>query len=92
MSSHILNESPVKIPYKTIIYTTLQFLIGTTLIVIGCLLLTGYTGHVGTSRAIVVLIVGILVFVPGCYHLIIVYRACRGCQKYSYSDLPDCED
>ncbi|XP_051031581.1 transmembrane protein 230-like [Phodopus roborovskii] len=92
MRSHFLNKSPAKIPHKTIICATLQFLIGTTLIVTGCLLLTGYMKHVGTSRAIAVLIVGILVFVPGCYHLVIIYRTCRGCQDYSYSDLPDCED
>ncbi|EGW08338.1 UPF0414 transmembrane protein C20orf30-like [Cricetulus griseus] len=92
MSSYFLNQSPAKIPLKTIICTTLQFLIGTTLILAGCLLLTGYISHVGISRAIAVLIVGILVFVPGCYHLVIIYRTCRGCQTYSYSDLPDCED
>ncbi|CAO2628052.1 hypothetical protein LEMLEM_LOCUS19794 [Lemmus lemmus] len=55
----------------------------------GCLLLTGYISHVGISRAIAILIVGILVFVTGCYHLIIICRFCRRCQSYSYSDLPD---
>ncbi|CAO2628054.1 Transmembrane protein 230 [Lemmus lemmus] len=88
MRSLFLNNSPAKIPYKTIICATLQFLIGTTLIVMGCLLLMGYISHVGTSRAIVILIAGTLVFVPGCYHLIIICRSCRHCQSYSYTDLP----
>ncbi|EPY74567.1 hypothetical protein CB1_001970005 [Camelus ferus] len=39
-----------------------------------------------------VLTVGILVFLPGFYHLIIAYRAYLGCQGYSYRDLPDCDD
>lgn len=60
MRSHFLNKSPAKIPHKTIICTTLQALIGTTLILTSCLLLAGYIRHVGASRAIVVLIVGIL--------------------------------
>lgn len=92
MRSHFLNKAPAKIPYKTIFCINLQFLIGTVLIVVGCLLLTGYVSHVGTSRGIAVLIVGILVFVPGFYYLVVICRACRGCQDYSYSDLPYCED
>lgn len=84
MKSHFLYESPAKTPYKTIFCTALQFSIGTVLIVGGCLLLTGYVSHVGTSRAIAVLIVGILVFVPGFYHLVLICRGCRGCQHYSY--------
>ncbi|KAK7835290.1 hypothetical protein U0070_017826 [Myodes glareolus] len=89
MRALFLNNNPAKIHYKTIICATLQFLIGTTLIVTGCLLLTGYISHMGTSRIIAILIVGFLVFVPGCYHLIIICRFCRCCQSYSYSDLPD---
>ncbi|CAO2602344.1 Transmembrane protein 230 [Lemmus lemmus] len=58
-------------------------------IMTNCLLLTDYISHVRTSLAIVILIVGILVFVPRCYHLIIICRSCRGCQSYSYTDLPD---
>ncbi|KAH0517694.1 Transmembrane protein 230 [Microtus ochrogaster] len=88
MISLFLNNNPAKIPYKTIICASLLFLIGTTLIVTGCLLLTGCISHMGTSRAIAILIVGFLVFVPGCYYLIVICRSCRRCQSCSYSDLP----
>ncbi|XP_023389136.1 transmembrane protein 230-like, partial [Pteropus medius] len=81
-----------KIPYKAIACATVQFLTGAFLITTGCLLLAGYIGKVGAKRGVAVLIVGILVFLPGFYHLLIVYRAHRGCQGYSYQDLPDCGD
>ena len=71
----LLNKRPAKIPYKTIICATLQFLIGSTLIMTGCLLLMGCISHMGTSQAIAILIVGFLVFVPECYHLIIICRS-----------------
>lgn len=98
------NRSPVKsrllkfkknstrIPYKAIACAAAQFLIGAFLLVVGCLLLAGYISKVGANRAAAILIVGILVFLPGFYHLLIACRAHRRCQGCSYSDLPDCDD
>jgi hypothetical protein len=79
MRFHFLNKSPANISSKTIICMTLQFLIGTNLILAGCLLLSGYVSYERTSRAIAILIVNILMFVPGFYHLVIICRAFRGC-------------
>ena len=92
--SHLVKfkKNSTRIPYKAIACATAQFLIGAFLIVTGCLLLVGYISKVGANRAVAVLIVGILVFLPGFYHLLIAYRAHRGCQGCSYSDLPDCDD
>ncbi|VFV25059.1 upf0414 transmembrane protein c20orf30-like, partial [Lynx pardinus] len=92
--SHLVKfkKNSTRIPYKAIACATAQFLIGTFLVVTGCLLLVGYISKVGANRAVAVLIVGILVFLPGFYHLLIAYRAHRGCQGCSYSDLPDCDD
>lgn len=93
MRSHLLKfKKSSKIPYKAIACATVQFLTGAFLIVTGCLLLAGYIRKVGAKRAFAVLIVGILVFLPGFYHLLIVCRAHRGCQGYSYQDLADCGD
>nr|CAJ82330.1 novel protein [Xenopus tropicalis] len=85
-------KSPPKIPYKAIALATVLFLIGTLLIVIGSLLLAGYISPGGNERAIPVLIIGILVFLPGFYHLRIAYYASKGYRGYSYDDIPDFDD
>lgn len=46
----------------------------------------------GTDRAVPVLIIGILVFLPGFYHLRIAYYASKGYRGYSYDDIPDFDD
>ncbi|XP_070275302.1 transmembrane protein 230-like isoform X1 [Myotis yumanensis] len=92
--SHLLKcqESPAKIPYKAIACFALQFLIGAVLLITGWLLLAGYLSEAGPNRAVAILIVGILVLLPGSYHLLIACKAHRGCPGYSYQDLPDCGD
>lgn len=85
-------KSPPKIPYKAIALATVLFLIGTFLIIIGSLLLAGYISKGGADRAVPVLIIGILVFLPGFYHLRIAYYASKGYRGYSYDDIPDFDD
>uniref|UniRef100_A0A8C6XIN1 Transmembrane protein 230 n=1 Tax=Naja naja TaxID=35670 RepID=A0A8C6XIN1_NAJNA len=85
-------KSPPKVPYKAIALATVLFLIGTLLIIIGALLLAGYISQGGTDRAVPVLIIGILVFLPGFYHLRIAYFASKGYRGYSYDDIPDFDD
>ncbi|XP_055400198.1 transmembrane protein 230 isoform X1 [Bubalus kerabau] len=46
----------------------------------------------GADRAVPVLIIGILVFLPGFYHLRIAYYASKGYRGYSYDDIPDFDD
>ena len=48
--------------------------------------------HQGVDRAVPVLIIGILVFLPGFYHLRIAYYASKGYRGYSYDDIPDFDD
>ncbi|KAG7248584.1 hypothetical protein CRUP_024280, partial [Coryphaenoides rupestris] len=57
-------RSPPKVPYKAIALATFLFLIGSLLI------------H--SDRTVPVLIIGILVFLPGFYHLRIAYYASKG--------------
>ncbi|KAM9249804.1 transmembrane protein 230 isoform 2-T2 [Trichechus inunguis] len=85
-------KSPPKIPYKAIALATVLFLIGAFLIIIGSLLLAGYISKMGADRAVPVLIIGILVFLPGFYHLRIAYYASKGYRGYSYDDIPDFDD
>ncbi|MBZ3887442.1 Transmembrane protein 230 [Sciurus carolinensis] len=85
-------KSPPKIPYKALALATVLFLIGAFLIIIGSLLLSGYLSKAGADRAVPVLIIGILVFLPGFYHLRIAYYASKGYQGYSYDDIPDFDD
>ncbi|RXN08986.1 transmembrane protein 230-like [Labeo rohita] len=92
-------KSPPKVPYKAIALATVLFLIGSILIIIGSLLLAGYfevndailfSWH--RDRTLPVLIIGILVFLPGFYHLRIAYYASKGYRGYSYDDIPDFDD
>ncbi|KAG7274528.1 hypothetical protein CRUP_023905 [Coryphaenoides rupestris] len=71
-------RSPPKVPYKAIALATFLFLIGSLLI------------H--SDRTVPVLIIGILVFLPGFYHLRIAYYASKGYRGYSYDDIPDFDD
>ncbi|XP_058518467.1 transmembrane protein 230-like [Ochotona princeps] len=85
-------KSPPKIPYKAIALTTVLFLIGAFLIIIGSLLLAGYIIKAGADPAVPVLITSILVCLPGFYHLHIAYLASKGFRGYSYDDIPDFDD
>ncbi|XP_048845646.1 transmembrane protein 230-like [Brienomyrus brachyistius] len=85
-------KTPPKVPYKAIALATVLFLIGSLLIVIGALLLAGYIEVTHPDRTVPVLIIGILVFLPGFYHLRIAYYAFRGYRGYSYEDIPDFDD
>ncbi|XP_054906874.1 transmembrane protein 230b [Poeciliopsis prolifica] len=85
-------RSPPKVPYKAIALASVLFLIGSTLIIIGALLLAGYFGVTNSDRTVPVLIIGIIVFLPGIYHLRIAYYASKGYPGYSYEDIPDFDD
>ncbi|MGH0187700.1 UNVERIFIED_CONTAM: hypothetical protein FKN15_026078 [Acipenser sinensis] len=82
-------KSPARVPYKAIALATILFLIGSLLIIIGALLLSGYIDVTNHDRTWPVLIIGILVFLPGFYHLRIAYYASKGYRGYSYEDIPD---
>ncbi|XP_041643824.1 transmembrane protein 230b [Cheilinus undulatus] len=85
-------KPPPKVPYKAIALATVLFLIGSLLIIVGALLLAGYFEVTHSDRTVPVLIIGILVFLPGFYHLRIAYYASKGYHGYSYDDIPDFDD
>eukprot|EP00069_Balaena_mysticetus_P016148 bmy_09670T0 len=56
------------------------------------LLLAGYISKGEADRAVPVLIIGNLVFLPGFDHLCIAYYASKSYRGYSYDDIPDFDD
>lgn len=82
-------KPPPKIPYKAIALAIFLFLIGSLLIIFGALLLAEIIPVEHPDRTIPVIIIGILVFLPGFYHLRIAYYAAKGYRGYSYDDIPD---
>uniref|UniRef100_A0A671SB05 Transmembrane protein 230 n=1 Tax=Sinocyclocheilus anshuiensis TaxID=1608454 RepID=A0A671SB05_9TELE len=52
----------------------------------------GYIDLQHRDRTIPVLVIGILVFLPGFYHLRIAYYASKGYRGFSYDDIPDFDD
>ncbi|KRY01373.1 Transmembrane protein [Trichinella pseudospiralis] len=69
---------PHPIPWRAIILATLLFVFGTILIVIGTLLLAGFCDPKYNDRTWPVLILGLLMFIPGLYHVRIAYYAFKG--------------
>uniref|UniRef100_A0A8C9K088 Transmembrane protein 230 n=1 Tax=Panthera tigris altaica TaxID=74533 RepID=A0A8C9K088_PANTA len=52
----------------------------------------GYIDLQGDRPGVPVLIIGILVFLPGFYHLHTAYYVSKGYWGYSYDDIPDFND
>ncbi|KAL8613360.1 hypothetical protein ACOMHN_052599 [Nucella lapillus] len=84
-------KPPPKIPYKAIFLATVLFVVGSTLIVIGALLLSGMINSKYADRTWPVLILGALMFIPGVYHVRIAYYAYKGYDGFSYEDIPEFE-
>ncbi|KAL3865006.1 hypothetical protein ACJMK2_006642 [Sinanodonta woodiana] len=80
---------PPKIPKKAIALAVVLFTVGSTLIIIGALLLTGYISAEYSDRTWPLLIIGSLMFIPGAYHVRIAYYAFKGYDGYSYDDIPE---
>ncbi|KAM8828735.1 transmembrane protein 230-like isoform 2-T5 [Spinachia spinachia] len=85
-------KSQPKVPYKAIGLAIFLFMIGSSLIIFGALLLSGTIMVEHPDRTIPVIIIGVLVFLPGFYHLRIAYYAAKGYRGYSYDDIPDFGD
>lgn len=80
---------PPKVPYKAILLATVLFSIGTILLVVGALLLSGNISAEYADRTWPVLIIGALMFIPGAYHVRIAYYAYKGYDGFSYDDIPE---
>jgi len=85
-----LLHSTKKIPYKAIGLAVFLFFLGTVMCIIGGLLLSGiYLDQKYNDRTWPVLTLGLIMFIPGSYHVRIAYYAWKGVRGYQYSDIPN---
>jgi len=83
-------EKPkAKVPWKALLLATALFAMGSSLIIISALLMSGYIDAKYGDRTWPLLILGSLMFIPGAYHVRIAYYAFKGYQGYSFDDIPD---
>ncbi|CAF4593438.1 unnamed protein product [Rotaria sp. Silwood1] len=87
--SHEFQEPTAKIPIYGIILATVLFLLGSLMITLGSLILTGYIQTQHTDRSWPLILIGLLVFLPGFYHIRIAYWAWKGDKNFSFADIPD---
>lgn len=84
------SSSSKKIPYKAIGLAALLFFLGTVMCIIGGLLLSGiYIDQRYNDRTWPVLCLGLIMFIPGSYHIRIAYYAWKRVPGFQYSDIPD---
>jgi len=82
-------ESPSKVPINAIILAAVLFLLGSLMITLGALMLTGYIQTQYSDRTWPLILIGTLLFLPGFYHIRIAYWAWKGDRNFSFADIPD---
>ena len=79
-----------KVPWKGVLYACVLFLGGTTLLTIGCLIVTGHIDQEKHSeRFWPLILLGALMFIPGSYHTYFAYKAFTGDPDWRFEDFPD---
>ncbi len=83
---------PPKVPWKSIVVAMIMFVMGTTLLIIGALLVSGHISTQYSDRLWPVIFLGVILFVPGFYHVRLALYAYKGYPGYSFDDIPDYDD
>lgn len=84
------DKQPSKVPWKAIIYALILFVMGTALLVIGSLIVTGHLDPAKhNERFWPLIILGLLMFIPGSYHTYFAYKALRGDPDWDFEEFPD---
>ena len=73
-----------KVPYKTIAMALLFFVVGTLFLWLGIMDLHS-TGSISESYEKILL--GLIMFIPGSYHTVLAFMACRKADGWNYKDL-----
>ncbi|XP_077287064.1 transmembrane protein 230 [Arctopsyche grandis] len=82
---------PTKIPWKAICLATFLCCVGFVLLLIGSLIITGHIDSQYSDRMWSLIVLGVIMFLPGFYHLRIAYYAFRNFPGYSFDDIPEFE-
>lgn len=80
---------PPKIPWKAITLAAFLFLVGTILLIVGSLIVTGHIDTKYSDRLWPMIILGGIMFLPGAYHIRIAYCAYKQYPGYSFTDIPE---
>lgn len=79
-----------KTPWKAIIYAMILFIVGTTLLIAGLLIVTGHIDPVKHNERFWPLVfLGLLMFIPGSYHTYFAYKAFSGDPDWDFEEFPD---
>ncbi|XP_043197914.1 transmembrane protein 230-like [Amphibalanus amphitrite] len=77
------------IPWKSIFLASFLFAIGTTLLVMGSLLVSGFLiDERYADRTWPLILLGLIMFIPGAYHVRVAYMAYFGYDGFSFDDIP----
>lgn len=82
---------PPKIPWKAISLAAFLFIVGTVLLTVGSLIVTGHIDTKYSDRLWPMIVLGGIMFLPGAYHIRIAFYAYKEYPGYSFADIPEFE-
>ncbi|OWR53980.1 transmembrane protein 230-like [Danaus plexippus] len=82
---------PLKIPWKALSLAAFLFVVGTSLLIVGSLIVTGQIDTKYSDRLWPMIVLGCIMFLPGAYHMRIAYYAYKEYPGYSFGDIPEFE-
>ncbi|RUS34414.1 UPF0414 transmembrane protein C20orf30 [Jimgerdemannia flammicorona] len=89
-SNEQFERPPSEIPYKSIVLAIFLFVVGSTGIIIGALIETGYIQAADwLDRGMPFLILGLILFIPGSYHVYLAWYAWHNTPGYDFGMIPD---
>ena len=88
-SSEQFQEPEARIPFRAITLAVFLLLAGSAALTLSLLSLAGHVSAIPNEGPAVLMALGLLMFVPGFYHVRIAVYAFRQYPGYSFDDIPD---